>query len=106
MTAPEPTGANAVDTGVTYVFIARVPADGIDAFQDYERTVLPLLERHGGRLDRRLRSADEQTEVHVIWFPTPDALTAFRTDPDRTAAVPRFVESGAATELLELHDVR
>lgn len=51
------------DQGVRYVLIADVPADGVDAFREYENAVLPLLGEHGSRLERRLRSADGHREV-------------------------------------------
>lgn len=105
--APTP-GASPTSTpdgGRTYVLIARVPPSGVQQFQGYESGVIPLFARHGGRLERRLRTEDELTEVHVIWFPSEEAFLAYRGDPDRTAQVPLLVESGAVTELLELSDV-
>jgi hypothetical protein len=41
-------------------FVARVPASGVLDLQVYEAAVLPLLPQHGGRLDRRVRSAASQ----------------------------------------------
>lgn len=105
--APTP-GASPSSTpagGSTYVLIARMPPAGVQQFQDYESNVIPLIARHGGRLERRLRTADELTEVHVIWFPSEEAFLDYRGDPERTAQVPLLVESGAVTELLELSDV-
>ena len=90
---------------VTYVLVARIPAAGTEAFQRYEAAVLPLLADHGGRLDRRLRSADGTVEVHVIAFDEPGDLGAYRADPRRTEHAPLLEQSGAEIELLELEDV-
>jgi hypothetical protein len=93
------------DHGVRYVFIADVPADGLDAFREYENAVLPLLGKHGGRLERRLRSADGHREVHLLWFPHPQALDAFRADPRRQRFTALMDASRARTELLAVLDV-
>lgn len=88
--------------GVTYVLLARIPAEGIAAFAAYEEAVLPLLAEHGARLDSRLRTAGGRVEVHVLWFPGPEALEAYRADPRRAAAGHLLEESGAATDLFSL----
>jgi hypothetical protein len=90
---------------VTYVLIADVPADGLAAFQEYENAVLPLLGEHGGRLERRLRSANGRREIHLLWFPHPQALDAYRADPRRERLTPLMETSRAHTELLAVVDV-
>jgi hypothetical protein len=90
---------------VTIAVIARVPAAGRADFLAYEDAVLPLLERHGGVLERRLRTGDGLTEVHVVSFPSPEAFAAYRGDPDRVAQQHLLERSGAAMELLEVSDV-
>jgi hypothetical protein len=73
--------------------------------------VLPLLAEHGGRLERRLRSADgpdgsgDDVEVHVVSFPSPEGFTAYRGDPRRAEHAHLLEASGARTELLEMQDV-
>ncbi len=57
-------------------------------FVDYESKVLPLLDPHGGRLEKRLRISDQAEaekpfEVHLIQFPSEDAFQAFQEDPIR-----------------------
>jgi hypothetical protein len=91
--------------GVTFVFVADVPADGVAAFRDYEAAVLPLLADHGARLERRLRSLDGCREVHVLWFPGDGALGDFRADPRRRRSGHLLELSGARTELLAVEDV-
>jgi hypothetical protein len=88
--------------GVLYSMIARVPVAGIDAFARYEAAVLPLLSDHGVILERRLRTADGTTEIHIVRFPDEAALAAYRADPRRAAAQPELVASGAAIELLAM----
>ena len=90
---------------VTYLMLARLPAGGLGAFDAYESTVLPLLAEYGGRLQRRLRTLDDQVEAHLITFPSNDDLAAYRADPRRSAAAPLLELSGATVELLAVRDV-
>lgn len=53
---------------LTLVLVADLAPDDVPAFQEYEAQVLPLLARHGGRLERRLRTGDALHEVHVVSF--------------------------------------
>jgi hypothetical protein len=91
--------------GMLVVLIARVPERGIDRFRSYEGQVLPLIAEHGGELQRRLRSDDGCTEVHLVAFPSAEAFAAYRADPRRARVGHLLAESGAQTELLELRDV-
>ena len=90
---------------VTYVLIARIPPQGIEAYKRYETAVLPLLADHGGRLARQLRSAEGDVEVHIIEFATDDGLDAYRADPRRAQHTHLLEQSGAQSELLEVDDV-
>lgn len=92
-------------TGLTLVLIARLPPDGVAAFQAYEDRVLPLLAEHGGSLQRRLRSADALTEVHLVWFPSEASFTAYRSDPRRTEHAALLQAARAGIEVLALDDV-
>ena len=47
--------------------------------------MLPLLPRHGGRLERRLRSRDGLSEVHVVSFDSRAGYEAYLADPERAA---------------------
>ncbi|GAA2475268.1 GNAT family N-acetyltransferase [Streptomyces gobitricini] len=60
------------------------PADALEEALAYEERALALLPRHGGRLERRLRTADGLSEVHLVRFPCEDAYRAYLADPDRT----------------------
>ncbi|OIJ63846.1 hypothetical protein [Streptomyces mangrovisoli] len=90
---------------VTYLMIARLPEGGLGDFDAYESAVLPLLAEYGGRLERRLRTLDEQVEAHLMTFPSDEDLAAYRADPRRAAAAPLLDSSGAAVELLAVCDV-
>ncbi|MCU1607645.1 MAG: hypothetical protein JWP46_4110 [Modestobacter sp.] len=73
----------APDQRVTVVVVLDVPPEGVRGFRRYEDRVLPLLVRYDGRLDRRLRSADGTTEVHVLSFPSDQAYRGYLADPER-----------------------
>ena len=90
---------------VVYVLVIHLPAAGVESFQRYEAAVLPLLSEHHGQLDRRLRSADEQTEVHLISFPSVGHFESYRHDPRRTAESHLLDEAHARIEFYELSDV-
>lgn len=92
-------------TSPKYVLIARIPPEGVGAYQEYETAVLPLLAEHEGTLERRLRSPDELVEVHVIGFSSHVAFTAYMEDPRRAALQPLLISSGTSAELHELTDV-
>ncbi|AEF40967.1 hypothetical protein [Hoyosella subflava] len=88
--------------GVRYVMVARLSRDGIESFVRYEEIVLPLLTEHGGHLEQRLRSPDGLREVHVLWFPSPEAFEEYRSDYRRTAHKHLLDDSGATTEVFEV----
>jgi hypothetical protein len=63
--------------------VAVIDLGVADTGRNYEDKVLGLLKRHGGRLERRLRSTDGLTEVHLLWFPSRVAYDEFLADPRR-----------------------
>jgi hypothetical protein len=91
-------------SAVRFLFVARIPPDGVEDFLAYESSVIPLLSDHGASLEHRFRSADGCLEVHVLRFPGADALAAYRSDPRRSALAPVLERSGAVTELHPLDD--
>jgi uncharacterized protein (DUF1330 family) len=91
---------------VTYVLVARIHAAGIETFRRYEAAVLPLLADHGGRLERRLRTAAGDIEVHVVSFASAEGFAAYRDDPRRAGHRVLLETSGAELELLEMTDVQ
>ena len=92
-------------TSVVYVATFRVPAEGVEAFQAYEDAVLPILQEHGGRVERRLRGSDGQVEVHVLRFPSTEAFDTYRADPRRAEAAHLFAASGATAEVDAVADL-
>ncbi|MFD2090260.1 hypothetical protein [Blastococcus deserti] len=67
----------------TVVSLIDLPPESVTAFQRYEDAVLPLLHRHDGRLERRLRTPDGTTEVHVLSFSSEAAYGGYLDDPQR-----------------------
>ncbi|WBB72975.1 hypothetical protein O7602_25305 [Micromonospora sp. WMMD1128] len=89
---------------VLLVALVDLSADA-EAGRRYEDAVLALLDRHGGRLERRLRTGDGETEVHVIRFAARAGLDAFLADPDRAALRADLGDAAPTTRVLEVRDV-
>ena len=70
---------------LTFVMVADLSPDAVSAFQSYESLVLPLLARHGGRLERRLRTEDALNEVHIVSFASQDGYESYQADEERQA---------------------
>ena len=85
--------------------LSRVPREGLEAFAAYEACVLPLLAQHGGKLERRLQSADEQVELHLVNFPSDEAFVSYRDDERRHEQRHLLERSDAAIEVLELYEI-
>jgi hypothetical protein len=90
---------------VTFVLIARIPAEGIGDFRAYEDAVLPLLPEFNGRLERRLRNPDGTVEVHIISFASDADFQNYRNDPRRTAQTWLLEKSSAKLELVPIANV-
>jgi hypothetical protein len=97
--------ASNTDDTLTFVLIARIPPEGVEAFRAYEDQVLPLMNEHGGQLQRRLRNEAGTVELHIVSFPSDIAHQKYRSDPRRTAAALLLERSSAKLELLPLRDV-
>ncbi|KKJ95527.1 hypothetical protein LQ51_26700 [Micromonospora sp. HK10] len=76
-----------------------------EAGRRYEDAVLALLGRHGGRLERRLRTGDGGTEVHVIRFAARAGYDGFLVDPERVALRAELGDAAPRTQVLEVRDV-
>jgi hypothetical protein len=90
---------------VTFVLIARIPAEGIEDFRAYEDAVLPLLPEFNGRLERRLRNPDGTIEMHIVSFASDADFQNYRNDPRRTAHAWLLEKSAAKLELLPMANV-
>jgi antibiotic biosynthesis monooxygenase (ABM) superfamily enzyme len=90
---------------VTFVLIARIPAEGIKDFCAYEDAVLPLLREFNGRLERRLRNGDGTMEMHIVSFTSDAAFQNYRNDPRRAAQAWLLERSSAKLELFPMTNV-
>jgi len=86
------------------LILAQIDLSNADLalFDEYESTVLALLEKYGARIEDRLRSADDRAEVHLLYFPNAGSLAAFRNDPIRASAQDIWERSGASSSLTEV----
>ena len=75
---------------------------------EYEDRVLPMLERHGGRMLSRVRRADggnDPYEVHLIDFPDDASLAAYLDDPERMALSEMRDTAIVATQIIRVEPV-
>jgi hypothetical protein len=91
-----------VDEGLRIVAVVQMSEEDVEGGQRYEDLVLDLLPSEGGRVERRLRTADGRTEYQVLWFPTREAMQKVLAHPDRLAARDRL---GAAVPTTAVHEV-
>jgi ribosomal protein S18 acetylase RimI-like enzyme len=87
------------------VVLVDVPEGHEAAVEGYEDKVLELLPRHGGKLERRLRTADSRLEVHYISFASRDGYLGFLADPDRAALRAEITEVELTNRVFEVDDV-
>ncbi|PZF96661.1 hypothetical protein C1I93_13620 [Micromonospora endophytica] len=90
---------------MSLVALVEYPAGADEAGQRYEDSVLTLLPRHGGRLERRLRTGDGHREVHLIRFDTRAGYEAFLVDPERIELRQALGDTAPNTRVLEVHEV-
>ncbi|MEG3144687.1 hypothetical protein U1839_08475 [Sphingomonas sp. RT2P30] len=74
-------------------------------FDSYEAKVLPLLARHGARIEWRVRAADRSSETHLLHFPDAISLASYRADPDRLAASGDWENCGATSVQIEVESL-
>lgn len=87
------------------VAIVEMAAGQEAAGQQYEDAVLTLLDRHDGAIERRVRSSDSATEVHVIRFGSRAGYESFMVDPERVSLREQAGEAAPTTRVLEVRDV-
>jgi hypothetical protein len=90
---------------LTIVMVADIPSGAEARFQAYESAVLPLLQRHGGRLERRLRTDDALTEVHIVSFASPEGFQSYLADEERQSHKRPLDDLDVAQRVLLVHDV-
>jgi len=86
------------------VTIGLAKAD-LAAFEAYEAKVLPLVDRHGGALEFRVRALDGSSETHLLRFPDIEAYDAYRADPARQAVQDEWRACGATASAVEVETV-
>jgi len=101
---PTPCG-NDPSAGLLLVAIVEMAPGSAAAGQQYEDTVLGLLDRHGGSVERRMRSMDSAAEVHIIRFQSRAGYESFMTDPDRLEYRDRIGDAAPTTRVLEVRDL-
>ncbi|MEU6073003.1 GNAT family N-acetyltransferase [Micromonospora sp. NPDC047074] len=89
---------------IRLVAVVEMAADAVEAGRRYEDAVLNLLGRHGGRLERRQRTGDGRTEVHLIRFDSRDGYHGFMADPERMALRGELGDAAPTTRVLEVHE--
>ncbi|MGN9774482.1 hypothetical protein ACTMS0_01675 [Micromonospora sp. H33] len=90
---------------VRLVALVELTADAVEAGRAYEDRVLGLLARHGGRVERRLRTGDGRSEVHVIRFDTRAGYDSFLADPERVALRADLGDAAPTSRVLEVQEV-
>jgi hypothetical protein len=93
------------DEGLLLVAIVQMAAEDTGAGQEYEDFVLARLTQHGGALERRTRTMDSGTEVHLIRFSSRAGYESFLADPDRVARREQLGNAAPTTKVLEVRDV-
>jgi uncharacterized protein (DUF1330 family) len=66
--------------------IIHAGENGTEELQKYEAQVMPILEKHGGKLlsafkPRGHENGDSPDEIHLIEFPSQEAFQSYRADP-------------------------
>jgi hypothetical protein len=84
------------------VAIVDMTAGHAESGQQYEDEVLTLLGRHGATLERRMRSTDGTSEVHLIRVRSRADLAAYMADPDRLALRERYGAAAPTTRVIEV----
>ena len=74
-------------------------------FENYEAAVLSLLDGHNARLEMRLRSLDQQSETHLLYFADDQSFEEFLADPLRIALRPEWDACGATSVATEVEAV-
>jgi hypothetical protein len=89
----------------TFVAIVEAAPADADAVNGYEDAVLALMSRHGGMVERRLRTADGRTEVQVLSFADRDGYEGFLADPGRAALRAELGDVAPTARVLEVTDI-
>jgi GNAT superfamily N-acetyltransferase len=97
--------SDATGPRLTLAAIVDAPPEHAAAVNGYEDAVLALMRRHGGRVERRLRTGDGTTEVQVLSFADRVGLDSFLADPDRAALRADLGDLAPDARVIEATDV-
>jgi len=95
---------------IYYTQLIYIKKGAEDIFQRFEDHVLPLLNRHGGKLVYRVRpdakdvitcEGERPYEVHLVTFERRAGFEAYRDDPERMKYMQLKNESVARVLLIE-----
>lgn len=90
---------------VYYTYMVQVREGQYEKFREYESKVLPLLPKHKGQLEIRLKvnktAPHQPDEIHVVSFPSVGDMEAFRFDPERARYAPLLEKAVASATLIE-----
>ena len=101
--------------GIFYTQLIFLKAQQDQAFQEFENLVLPLLEKHSGKLLYRVRPSAEDVvessigkpyEIHLIRFESKRDFESYRDDPDRKQHAPLKEKSVEKAVLIEGIEIR
>lgn len=87
------------------VAVVDMAAGHFEAGGRYEDQVLALLARHGGTVERRLRTADGGSEVQILAFESRAGYESVLTDPERLSLRAALGTAAPTTRVLEVGDV-
>ena len=94
------------DMSVNLCVLLWATADGHTDLVAYEDAVLALLPDHGAQVLQRVRTQGEPTdqpyEVHLLEFPSEEALDEYLRDPRRLAIADQRDRAIARTEILRV----
>lgn len=74
-------------------------------FETYEDKALALLERYNASLQMRVRSVDQLTETHVLYFDNRECFEAFLADPSRAAMKTQWEACKAISKVSEVTEI-
>lgn len=95
---------------VTLIVNVWLRTDDVAAFEAFEGRIAKIQARHGGRIARAVRidgpaGGELPFEVHVVEFESPEALAAYRADPEMGELAAERDAIIAKTVIAEGHDV-
>jgi GNAT superfamily N-acetyltransferase len=90
---------------LTLVAVVSASPPHVAEANGYEDAVLALMAAHGGRVERRLRTADGRTEVQVLSFADRAGVASFMADPRRAALRAKLGDVAPDAVVHEVTDV-